>query len=364
MAQPKIKIAFVGITLNTGGAERVQAKLSYLFEAQNIEIHHILVNGDVGYAYAGKLFDMSTLKNTSNGSFNKLKRMLNLRKYLKEHKFNFIIDFRDKRNFLQEYVIANWVYNAPVIQYVHSFNTHLYFPKNTFLAKRIFKKGYGIVTVSNAIENKVRAQYGYSKVTTIYNPVDIKEIEKEASEEISVPDKYILGIGRMKDNVKQFNHLIEAFQLSEARAQHVKLVLVGDGVFKNELERIVSENQLTEDVLFYPFTQNPYPFYKNALFTAMTSKFEGFPNVLIESLATETPVVSYNCNSGPNEIINHNENGLKVKNQDIDEMALAINTMLLDKTLYKKCKQNAKLSVEGFSPEHIMNDWLKFLQLN
>ncbi|MBW2938906.1 glycosyltransferase [Aureisphaera sp. CAU 1614] len=364
MAQPKIKIAFVGITLNTGGAERVQAKLSFLFEAQNIEIHHILVNGDVGYSYAGQLFDMSVLKNTSNSPFNRFKRMLTLRKYLKKHKFNYIIDFRDKRNFIQEYAIANCIYNAPSIQYVHSFNTQLYFPKNNFLAKTIFKKGYGIVTVSEAIENKVREEYGYTKVTTIHNPVDILEIEKLAADDISVPEKYILGIGRMKDNVKQFDHLIHAFQISVATSQNIKLVIVGEGEYKTELEKLVLEKNLKEHVVFYPFANNPFPYYKNALFTAMTSKFEGFPNVLIESLATGTPVVSYNCNSGPNEIINHKENGLIVKNQDIDGMALAINSMLLDKTLYEKCRQNAKQSVARFSPNHIITDWLKFLELN
>ena len=364
MAQSKIKIAMIGEMLSKGGAERVQARLSGYFAKEGIEVHHIIFIDEVTYSYAGKILNLGKQKTKNNKFLNKWLMLKALRAYLKEHTFDFLIDFRAKHNYFQELVINRFIYNAPYVVSVRSSNLHYHFPKNRFFARIIYSKCFGFVGVSQSITSKVTQQYGFKNVTTIYNPIDIEEIDKLSNDEIQVPNKYILGIGRMKDNVKQFDHLIKAFQISEATSQNIKLVIVGEGEYKTELEKLVLEKNLKEDVVFYPFAKNPFPYYKYALFTAMTSKFEGFPNVLIESLATGTPVVSYNCNSGPNEIINHKENGLIVKNQDVDEMALAINSMLLDKTLYEKCRQNAKQSVARFSPNHILIDWLKFLELN
>ena len=81
--QPHSKIALVGDMLGEGGAEKVQARLSFYFEQQGVEVHHIIVRDIVTYQYAGTLFNMGKLKNKSNGLFNKLKRLLALKKYLK-----------------------------------------------------------------------------------------------------------------------------------------------------------------------------------------------------------------------------------------------------------------------------------------
>ena len=126
---------------------------------------------------------------------------------------------------------------------------------------------------------------------------------------------------------------------------------------------LYNETTLTEDVEFLGHLENPEAYLKRAYFTALTSKNEGFPNVLLESLVYSTPVVAYECESGPNEIIMDTHNGLLVKNQDIDAFAIAINKMITDKDLYVNCKLNAKSSVDKFNPEAIVNKWIKFLKI-
>ena len=85
--------------------------------------------------------------------------------------------------------------------------------------------------------------------------------------------------------------------------------------------------------------------------------------MIIESFACETPVVSYDCKSGPNEVIEHNKNGLLVKNQDIKELVKAMNLMIEDQELYNLCKSNTLKTALEFSPEIIGQQWLDLMNI-
>ena len=354
------KIVLIGDTLGEGGAERVQARLSILLNSRGINVHHIIVRDVIEYKYAGILYNLGLLKSTNNTLLNRLQRFKVLKEYLAKNKFDFIIDFRVKNRFFQEFIIANYIYKAPYIVSVRSYITEYYFPKNSFLAKFIYKKAYGIVTVSRAIEEKVKTLYGYNNVSTIYNPIDIEN----DTVDLKLDYPFIFGIGRMKNNIKQFDHLIEAYKNSISKTHNIKLLLAGEGDFKKELELLVEKENLTEDVLFLGQVNQPNTYFKKAFFTALTSKNEGFPNVLLESLINATPVVAYDCESGPNEIIKDGHNGLLVKNQDISAFTIAINKMITDKDLYANCKVNAQSSVDKFTSDAIAEEWLKLLRIN
>jgi glycosyltransferase involved in cell wall biosynthesis len=360
----KYKICLISEYLAGGGAERCAALLSKFFEKKNIEVHHILVLDQIKYKYSGQVLNLGKYKNESNDFINKIKRLIIFKKYLNQHSFNYIIDFRVKNNQFQEFIITKLLFNAPYIVSVHSYMTYLYFPKWSFLAKRIYSNAYGIVTVSNKISNKIFKSLSYTNLDTIYNPIDIEEIEIKHHKNINLDYNYILAIGRMDDDVKQFDKLIMAYKNSCLPSKEIKLVLLGDGLNKFSLENLVKINNLENEVLFLGWQENPYSYMKNAAFTIMSSKNEGFPYVLIESLACGTPVISFDCSSGPSEIITDEHNGLLVEDQNFDKLTLAMNNMIENQKLYLHCKQNARESVNKFSIENIGNQWLEYLKIN
>ena len=142
----------------------------------------------------------------------------------------------------------------------------------------------------------------------------------------------------------------------------IKLKILGDGPDKNWLMLKIKDLELVDLVEVLPFTPNVYTYLKNAKFLTLTSRYEGFPRVLIESLSTGTPVVSVNCESGPNEIVNHENNGLLVENFNIQKLSEAYNRFILEEDLYLHCKQNAKKSIDHLSADTIAKQWTKYLK--
>ena len=355
------RICIVTDQLATGGAERCAALLSIFLENNNCNVHHVVVVDKIEYEFAGEVLNLGKLKNQSNEFFNRLKRFKVLKHFFQNNKFDFIIDFRVKRHSLQEYFIAKYIFNSPLIVTIHSFMTDLYFPKSKFLANKIYSHCYKIVTVSKAINDKIKSEFAYSNLETIYNPIDFNLIEYASNENFKLDFKFILAVGRMQDSVKQFDVLIDCYAASILPKLNIKLILLGDGLLKRDLEKQVANLNLEDYILFKGKVSNPFSYYKQALYTVLSSKNEGFPTVLIESLASETPVVSYNCFSGPSEIITDHENGILVENQNQQKLIQAINEMVINEKLYYHCKANAKASVQQFSISSIGKQWLELL---
>lgn len=352
------KIALVGYTLNGGGLERVMATLSVYFSSQGIDVQTIVLTDDVQYPYGGTLVNIGKRKEKHKGIFGKLKLLLYLKTYLKEQQFDYVIDFRYRIKPLQEVIIANWVYSSKTIYTIHSGKISTYIPENKALANLIFKKKYAVVCVSDAIREKVKAVYHFENLFRIYNP--IPNYKHEGTD--FKPDfQYVIGMGRFDaSNVKQLDKLAETYLQSELPQKNIHLVLLGDGERRKEIEQRFKNS---EQIHFSGFQENPYAFLKNAMFMVLSSKYEGFPMSVVESLAAGTPVVAFNCVSGPNEIIMHAENGLLVKNQDFDDLRAKINLMAADSELHARCKQNAKASVKQFEIDKIGRQWLHLMKI-
>lgn len=356
---PVLKICLVTVTLSGGGAERVAADLSLYFESQGIEVYHVVFSGKIEYNYAGKLFHLEHLKDKKNSWWSRSKRFFALKKFFANHHFDYVIDFRTKEFFLQELIIHNFVF-PKFIQTVHNYHLEHYFNKSKFLSKFMYLNCKEFISVSKSIQEKIISDYGFKNSNLIYNPSNFKQIEVDSKESLNFDFDFVVAAGRMhKNNVKQFDVIIETYANSILPSKNIKLVILGDGELKEELKNLTNKLELTDYVVFEGFVSNPFKYFNKALFLIMASKYEGFPMVIIEALCCKLPVVSWDFNSGPREIIATGINGILVKNKDKQELTNAINLFVSDNNLYLHCKGNALPSVKQFSLDTIGAEWIR-----
>ena len=349
----KNKIAIVVYTLKSGGLERVVSNQTFLFSDLGFEVELFVLENKIEFPFRGKLNNYDLKK--SDGIFTKIKKYNNLRNDIQKGNFNFIFDHRYRLNdFMEKFWIKHIYKNQNVFYFIHSSDILGYMNENLANNSKIH-----FVSVSQGIESKVKEIYPVIQIQTIYNNVEVSKSDKIFNE---INDDYILAVGRMDDsNVKQFDVLIDCYSKSILPKNQIKLLILGSGIRMEFLKKQVSDLNIQDLVIFKGFESELYSYYKNARYLVLSSKFEGLGMVLIESLLCETPVISFDCDFGPNEIIQNKINGLLVENQNTDKLIEALNLLIEDENLYKICKSNGLKSIEKFSKENISKQWISIL---
>lgn len=201
----------------------------------------------------------------------------------------------------------------PHVMYVIRNNTsHRYELVNNPKAKdkirklqKIYEK-HPCICISKGVEVDLQASLGTHITTTaIYNPFDKKAIEELGNEIFRPSNKvlkskqYLLHVGSFKPQ-KAHDVLLKAYAKS---SMAYPLVLLGQGQLLEQTKALAEKLGISDQVIFLGFNKNPYTFIKHARGLFLSSHFEGFGRVIVEAIALETPVVSTDCPSGPNELL-------------------------------------------------------------
>ena len=205
---------------------------------------------------------------------------------------------------------------------------------------------------------------------TIYNFIDIKQVERLACQEVEMQKKRFLfiTIGRL-DAGKNHALLIEALKRCRCDAE---LWIIGDGVLMDNLELRIEHLGLRGKVKLLGKQKNPYKYLANADCFVFGSNHEGFPNVLLEALACDLPVISTDCKSGPREILAPQsdlmqqaagvelaEYGVLTPMKDVDAMARAMEMIINDEKVRYNYKSIAKKRALDFDVDKILEEWIE-----
>lgn len=355
--KPK-KICLIVDCLSSGGAERLAANMSISLSNNGFDIYIVSMQNKIDYDFKGKLYNFGKIKEQCN----RFNAFFKFNEFFKKNNFDFLIDHRLRTNYLKEIIFSKFVFKKNRIFYcVHNYNLSYYFSFLNFpwLATLPHVKQRVFVSVCKEIQNHLEGRLSV-KSMVIYNYLPKHIFTYNDLKEENTFD-YIIGVGRLTD-VKQFDKLIKGYSHSRLPENGIKLIILGDGAEKTDLEKLIFDLNLGDLVNLYSFRSNPYGLIKNAKALVLSSKVEGFPMVLLESLKLNTPVIAFNCKSGPDEIISNNKNGLLVQNQNVEQLALGLNKLILDESFYRQIKENTQYNLDNFSEEKIIQKWINLFE--
>lgn len=197
-------------------------------------------------------------------------------------------------------------------------------------SRLLYPRADAILSVSRGVAEDVARvlRIPVTRIHIVYNPTITPELFQKADEPVSHPwfetgnPPVILGVGRLEYQ-KGFDTLLRAFALVRQR-QLSRLVILGKGSLRESLYDLATELGVREWVDLPGFDPNPFRYMRRAGVFVLSSRYEGLPNVLIQSLACGCPVVSTNCPSGPDEILDGGKYGELVPVDNPEAMAEAI----------------------------------------
>ena len=181
-------------------------------------------------------------------------------------------------------------------------------------------------------------------------------------EKASKNENIALSIGRFTD-VKQQLILLQIWNslVNENQIKNWKLNLVGDGELKAQYETYINANNLQDYVFLKPPRQDVEFYYKQSSLFLLSSKTEGFGMVLLEAISFGLPCISFDCPSGPRDIIKNSENGYLIEQNDTIAFEQALVKLITDPTLRKEMSDKALEISSNWNDQKLLEKWVTIL---
>lgn len=230
---------------------------------------------------------------------------------------------------------------------------------------RNYRHAKAFIAPSSRIQQQLHRLAGGKNVPIwlIPNAVQVERIRALAEEPVALPDfggyRVVMAMGRLMPE-KGFDQLLRAFALVLRTLPQTRLVILGDGPMRGELEELARRLGVDDAILLPGFTLNPYPWISRADVMAVPSRWETFGNVVVEAMALGVPVVATRC-GGPEDIIEDGRDGFLVEAEDTEALAGAILRLLSDPRLRDHMGALAEEKAAQFSSEFIARKYLTCL---
>jgi glycosyltransferase involved in cell wall biosynthesis len=342
----KGKVFFIIPYLIKGGAQRVVCNLSNYLSKNNYSITIVVLNDcEVGYHLEKEINVIHLFKERRNNSlfariFHTVVTFYKILRLCIRESPNYLIGFTTTANMWAG--IMGTILRIPFIvseRNVPSRTIGQFNPIVKRFVQYLYKNASAVVSPSEGIQKQLQA-FPNLKDLDNYHVIKNPVTEFNSTTNSKVHHKpFILAVGRLQD-VKGFDLLIEAYNRIEGK--DMDLIIVGDGPARKTLTSLIHKLNLTESVHLAGRKSNMQDYYSQCEMFVLSSRNEGYPNVLIEAMSSGCAAIAFDCETGPSEIINHAVNGMLVENGNIEKLTDAISAITKDRILKETLALNAK----------------------
>jgi GalNAc-alpha-(1->4)-GalNAc-alpha-(1->3)-diNAcBac-PP-undecaprenol alpha-1,4-N-acetyl-D-galactosaminyltransferase len=362
-----VKLLFFIASLQCGGAERVSAALCNRFSQTGWDV--TLATFDDGsdppfFPLAPGVRHVTLglqRRSTSvvHSVINNLRRVPRLRRFVAQERPDRIVAFIDGTNVLA--LLAAWGTGIPVIVSERVDPGHHAIPVPWRILRRLtYRWAKAIVLQTRAAASHFPKSWA-ARIAVVPNPVPKSAPAASPADAPLGGPRLIVAMGRLTPQ-KGFDLLIRAFARIAADHPGWNLTILGEGPERVSLERQVRASGLAGRVSLPGREDDAAGILRRAGMFVLSSRYEGFPNALCEAMACGLPVISFDCPSGPAEIVRDGVDGLLVPAEDVGALASAMSRLIADPMRMRLLGQRAVEVSDRFSMERIEALWESILE--
>ncbi len=342
-------------SLGGGGAERVMTRLAEAWVTTGTRVTLATFDGHSGDFYPlSPGITRRSLTDERAGQRDllpgPLRRIRWLRSVIRDAAPDAIISFTDRTNVVT--LLAAKGLRIPVIV-SERIDPEMYDPGRVWSVARqvVYPSASAIVVQTRGIAQWAQCHFPRTRTVVIPNPAP-ENVPWGSSEE----RQEIIAVGRLTPQ-KGFDVLIEAFARIESAWPAWRLRILGEGEDRSKLEGLIAPRKLTTRIELAGRQSNAIDQIAGASIFVLSSRYEGFPNVLVEALATGRAVVATDCRSGPSDLIEDGVNGLLVPPEDPAALARGLERLMADAALRRRLGAAALAIRDHLSIGAILQQW-------
>lgn len=342
-------------SLGSGGAERVISSLANHWAINNNCELHIVIFTSVKDFYdinsKVKIHRIEVSSKFSKKIIKLFKLLIELRILIKCIEPDICLSFIRESNIIT--LLASRGLNTKVIISERDSPNALVSRLYSYLRKKLYPFSDGIIVQTEDYKKFVVNTIGDLNIEVIPNPV------RNIITTVDSRENIIISVGRLIPS-KGHSYLIDAFSKCKMQ-ENWKLVILGDGLLKDTLDAQIRALNLSNQIQLMGAVKDVDYWLSRASIFAFTSLSEGFPNALAEGMSASLPCVSFDCITGPKELIEDGKNGYLVDLYDVENFAKKLDILMESKSLRQRLGKYAKYTVNNLEFNMVSQRYFMFI---
>lgn len=378
MAERKqTRVLFLFAYLHKGGMQRAVSNISMALPDCFEQYVAFFSTENPGFEYKATLCNLEIPGPDSRRFFGRftrtirrtISRVMPLADFIAKHQIDVVVSMGEAANIysLLSRHKAKRIITSRVAHARASYSNSQFVWLYPFLRSSLYRNADLIIAVSHALGDEMRKvvadKVPVRVIPNLYPNENILHLSRQSlpSDFSFLEEKpFLLSVGTLCHQKAQ-DQLLEIFAPLARRFDELHLVIVGAGEAKDALVEQASRLGVSQRVAWVDYDENPYRYMARASAFVLTSRTEGFPNVLVEAMICGAPVFAFDCPTGPDEILEGGKWGVLVRDRSQVEMVERLSAVLEDDVLWQNLSARARERAELYSQERIIDQWVDVL---